>query len=253
MENSNGNYKIEKLFNFFILYDKLLYICDDFIGYDPEISKGFSYEKFSGDGTKINLYEFEMLKEHFNVITTFAKYSGPLRGYQRVEVLRKGTTIIMGLVGAAGHGGVFSNGKYSYIDDKNAYLLIRGIKGLEKYVTNKGGYSSILSGDDHYLIGFKNIKIPIKAEMKLEQTQLSEGDYISKDEIEVLRQIEWNARFKLKKHSIDIIKTSIPGIEQTYWSRNGFNRFIKCDGETALEKTEIYIDGDCNYVDEFEF
>ena len=39
---------IQKFNDFYLLDDTLLYVCDDFIGYNPVISKGLSFESMIG-------------------------------------------------------------------------------------------------------------------------------------------------------------------------------------------------------------
>lgn len=246
MKNSKKNMKIERLFDVFVLDNKLLYACDDFIGFNPAISKGLSYMKMKGTGTKINTHEFEMLGESFNAILTFSKYFGPLRGYHKVEILRNGTTIIMHKVGGI-LGGCFSKGNKFLIKDGNAYLLING---FPKIGIETDGYWSALSGDDHYLLGFNDIIVPTKYEIISENNSLPEKEFYLRKEIEPLRQKEWDANFRFNDQDIIIIKTSVPGFTQTYWNKKGFGKFIQEKDSTALDKTEIIIDGKNYYFDE---
>lgn len=147
--------KIRELRDFYLLDNKLLYISKKFIGYDPLISKGLSFEK-TKNGKDIKHDTFEMDGVVFNAtLTNFISF-GPLRGYRRVEISRNDKTIINYECGGMGHGLNYSKGNYFHIENKEAFLVKYG-HAMREWVTGK--IYSDLSEDHYYFLWFKDIII----------------------------------------------------------------------------------------------
>ncbi len=111
--------KIIKLRDFYLFDNKLLYISEEFLGFDPLISKGLSYCILKGKcGTKVKLDEFKMGNSSFNtILTRFVDY-GPLRGYQRAEIFKDGKNIINYEHGGMGYGSNYNKGGFFMVENK---------------------------------------------------------------------------------------------------------------------------------------
>jgi len=118
--------KIKELRDFYLLDGKLLYVSEEFIGFNPLISKGLSCERNKKSGTTIKLDEFKISGSSFNAVLTNFMDWGPLRGYRRAEILKNGHTIINYEHGGMGHGSNYCKGNYLYVKNENAFLLKDG-------------------------------------------------------------------------------------------------------------------------------
>ncbi len=206
----------------------------------PLISRGLSYERKEGSGTKMKLEEFEMGGSLFNAVLTHFIDWGPLRGYERIEIFKNGRTLINYERGGMGHGSNYSKGSYFHLENKNAFLIKNG------YAMRNAASDKIyldLNGDNDYLFWFKNIVIPTKGKLwPMDGSALEHNKVYSLAEIEVLRQIEWEANVNFNNQNIYIRKSAVPYCLRTYWSCDeGYGEFQRIDqgGCTALDKIEF--------------
>lgn len=235
---------IKELRDFYLVDDKLLYACKYFIGFNPTISKSFSYETEKESGTKVKIEEFEMNGCSFSVILTRFRDSGPIRGFKRVEIILKGKTIIRYETGGKGRGNNYSDGNKFLVDKENAYLIADGYS--MKYLHADNIYLNLV-GHDYYFLWFHNIIIPTINDIFPAESFVVKKEFYLRKEIEPLRQTEWEANVQFNNHKIHIIKTSIPGFTLTYgrMEEEGgyYEEFRKKANDTALSKVELIIDG----------
>lgn len=131
--------------NFYSIDNKLLYVSNEFIGYDPIISQRLSWVFSDIGGIKTISYNFVMDDTSFHAILTTFRSSGPLRGYIRVEIFKNNKLLINYEWGGMGHGSNYLKGTKYHLEDKEAFLL------------------NILYGDlECYLFWFKDIEIMTK-------------------------------------------------------------------------------------------
>lgn len=241
MTKQNMSQQIKELRDFYLLDDKLLYVSEDFIGYDPLISKGLSYKKSSESGTTIKIDEFKMENFSFNAILTYHISRGPLRGYTRAEILKDGRTVIKYEHGGMGHGSNYSEGNYFHLEYGNAFLLKDGYAMRD---TSTDKIYSDFSSDNDYFFWFKNIVIPDKLKSGTGKGLILESDRIySYAEIEPLRDILWEANLNFNGHKIYIKKTGVVNCTCTYGDYDEVEReeFQSWNDErlTALDKIEF--------------
>jgi len=227
---------ITGLRDFYVLDGKLLYTSKDFIGYDPFISKGLSHAKVKS-GVIVKVDEFELNNSSFVAILTYFIAGGPLRGYKRVEIIKNGSTIIRYEIGGKGHGTNYSEGERYFISYSDAFMVYDGYSmKADKVFTD-------YSGDDYYLFWFKNIVIPTKYECNRNKNNLRDKKTYTANEIEPLRQVEWDTNVIINNREYHIVKTSIPGYFQTKWDEEG-GTFCRVGRWSALSKTDIQLIGD---------
>ncbi|MDO8667650.1 MAG: hypothetical protein Q7K35_00950 [bacterium] len=230
--------KIKELRDFYLLDGKLLYVSKDFIGFDPIIGKGLSYERNKKENTTIKLDKFKIGETSFNVVLTSFMDWGPLRGYHRAEILKNGYSIINYEHGGMGHGSNYCKGDYFHKENKDAFLLKNGY-ALKDRLSDKIYLD--LNGNNDYLFWFKNIVIPTKGKNWPADGRALENNrsYICA-EIESLRQIQWEANVNFSNHHIYIKKTAVPYCSLVYWrSADDYQIYRKDSWQTALDKIEL--------------
>lgn len=150
--------KIKELRDFYLLDGKLLYISKEFIGFDPIISKGMSYERTEKSGTKMKLEEFEMGEFLFNALLIESFSYGPVSGHKRIDIFRNGESII-----SHEHGGKmcwnYEKGNDFYLENNNAFLVKDG--NAMRYDSTRKIYRDFIE-DQEYFFWFRNIVIPEK-------------------------------------------------------------------------------------------
>lgn len=231
--------KVIKLRDFYLLDNKLLYLSREFIGFDPLISKGLSYNLAKGKcSTKIKCDEFKMGGSSFNsILTSFCDY-GPLRGYERVEILKNGKTIINYEDGGMGYGSNYRKGSCFSVENEDAYLIKDG-HSMRDSSTDK--IYSGFSADDEYFLWFKDIVIPQNRAGK--KSILKSGMKYSHSEIESLRDIIWEANVNYNGHKIYIKETGVTNCLRTYGVTGDIAseefRYFDNEKVTALDKIEF--------------
>ena len=230
---------ITKINNFYHYNDKLIYVCDDFIVYDPVISKELHFEnldvvnKQKQFGTKVKGEEFRIDNYPYSAILVNFLTGGPLKSFKRIEILKNGRTIITYETGNRGLGFVYKDGNTFFVDEKNAYLI--GDANAPK----AAGSIDDLTNDYFNLFMFTQIVIPTIDECKIIENSLTKDVTYYKEEIEFLRQTDWTAEANFDGQQLHFSKTSIPGFERT---PNG--KFMKEKGKRVLEKIEIKINNE---------
>lgn len=201
--------EIKELYNFYLLDNKLIYISDEFIGFDPLISKGMIHKrKETGAGTNIILDNFKMDGSLFDAILIDYINWGPVRGYVRTEILKDGHTIINMEHGGMGHGSNYWKGDDFLVAYDNAYLVKRGYAMQDK--STHEIYND-LSSDNSYFFWFKNIVIPTKSKSwPIDGSALVWNKKYTLAEIEPFRQVKWEAQVNFNNHDFTIQKTAIP-------------------------------------------
>lgn len=223
--------------NFYLLDNELLYISDEFIGYNPVISKGLNFESMIGTNgkaifdTNVKVDQFEMGGVPFTAILISFLSSGPLRGYKRIEILKNGQPIINYESGGYGHGTNYKKGLRFFISDDNAYLIADG-QSLKDTTYDKF-YKDISPGYYHLLV-FANIVIPIIQDRKPVENSLSENVTYYKEEIEFLRQPDWTAEANFNDQKLHFSKSSVLDFGRT---PNG--KFVKEKGKRVLDKVDV--------------
>ncbi len=234
--------QIKELRDFYLLDNKLLYVSEDFIGYDPLISRGLSYEKSSESGTTVRLDEFKMENSSFNAILTYHISWGPLSGYMRAEILKDGRTVIKYEHGGKGHGSNYSEGSCFKVVNGNAFLLKDG-HAMRDASTDK--IYSDFSSDNEYFLWFKNIVIPDKLATGTGKGLILEsGRIYSRAEIDPLREILWEANVNFNGHKIYIKETGVVNCVQTCWDSTG---------KVVREEFQSWNDERCTALDKIEF
>lgn len=229
---------ITELRDFYLLNDKLLYARRDFIGFNPTISKGLIHDKPNKSGKKVKLDEFEMRGSSFTVILTYFIDWGPLKGYERVEILKNGRTIICYESGSKGYGYKYSDGNYFFVENENAYLIAQGYAMINPK-TDKIYLD--FDKESYYFFWFDNIIIPNKHERDFERKNIPVKEIYTRQEIESLRQIDWEANANFNNTNLQITHSSIPGFSQSLWRLDGHEEFRKNKNSEVLWKTEITI------------
>jgi hypothetical protein len=227
---------IKKLSDFYLLNEKLLYISKDFIGYDPLISNGLSFDHTRGKNeAKRGL--FIVGEYSFGVIFTYSISYGPLRGFRRVEITREEKTIISHEYGSMGHGSNYSKGSSFCLDGKDAFLVARGS------TMGDGRDDKIylnLNGNDYHLFWFKNVVIPTKHKISTEEgiATIHNKSY-SREEIEPLKQIIWSTDVTLNNHLLRIRKVAVPNCWRIYSDSEGNEKFLGINQEGFFSLDEI--------------
>lgn len=230
---------IQKLNDFYLLDDKLLYVCDDFIGYNPVISKGLNFESMiTVDGkpvfdTKVKVDQFETSGEHFTAILISHLSSGPLKGFKRIEILKNGQSIINYESGGYGHGTNYKKSTRFFISNDKAYLISEG-NSLKDTTTGKF-YKDISPGYYHLFV-FENIVIPIIQKRKTTEDSLSKNTTYYKEEIEFLRQTNWTAKVIFNEKKYHLSKSSVLD-----FSRNLNGKFMKEKGKRVLDEVDVMV------------
>ncbi len=228
---------IEIFNDFYLLDNKLLYVCDDFIGYNPVISKGLSFERMTGHdrkptfGTKVKVEQFELDDEPFTAILISFLYAGPLRGYKRIEILKNGRFIINYEAGGYGHGSSYKKGNQFFITNNMAYLIADG-QSLKDKETGKF-YEDISPGNNHLFV-FENIVIPILQDRKPDVNTFAINGTYYKEEIELHRQTDWTAEAIFNGQKFNFSKSSILDFGRT---PNG--KFKREKGKRVLDKVDV--------------
>lgn len=225
----------KELRDFYLLDDKLLFVCDDFIGFNPTISEGLTFKKRKYSGTKVKVQEFEMHGSSFIAILPQFIDWGPLRGYRRVEILKNGRTIIRFERGGKGHGSIYFEGNEFHVEYGNAYLISEGYS--MRYLNSDRIYKD-LKAENFYLLWIKGIVVPKKSVRNIAAIGLDQKGIFTSQEIEPFRQLEWEANVQFNNQNINIVKTSIPGFMNTR-TYNGLYEFKLCKNSTTLNKIEI--------------
>lgn len=114
---------IRGLDNFYSIDNKLLYVSNEFIGYEPVISQRLTWVISEIEGVRTISYNFVMDDTSFHAILTTSRFSGPLRGYRRVEIFKDEKPLIKYEWGGMGHGSNYSNGIKYHIENNEAFLL----------------------------------------------------------------------------------------------------------------------------------
>ena len=218
---------ITELHDFYLLNDKLLYACRDLVGFNPTIRKGLIHDKPNNSGTKVKLDEFEMRGSSFTVILTYFIDRGPVRGYKRVEILKNGRTIICYESGSKGYGYKYSDGNYFFV----VYAMINP-KTDKIYLD--------FDKESYYFFWFDNIIIPNKHERDFERKNIPVKEIYTRQEIESLRQIDWEANANFNNTNLQITHSSIPGFSRLR-RLDGHEEFRKNKNMETLWKTEITI------------
>ena len=120
--------QIKELRDFYLFNDKLLYVSKEFIGYDPLISKGLSFEKSergAAETTRHDTFEMGGPTLFYAMLSSFI-CGGPLRGHERIKILKNGRTIINYEWGSRGHGTIYTGGNDYKIENRDAFLVRNG-------------------------------------------------------------------------------------------------------------------------------
>ncbi len=148
---------ITKLHNFYLLDGKLLYVCKDFIGFNPMISKPLVNDTERVYDTKTKEDKFEIQGSVFSVLLTSFFALGPARGYEKIEILKNDRKIISYEYGGKGHGVNYSEGNRFLVENNQAYLTTQGNALRDK--TTNAIYSDFVEYHN-YFFWFENIIIP---------------------------------------------------------------------------------------------
>ena len=227
---------ITKINNFYRYNDKLMYISDDFIGFDPLISKELHFEKLDKVnerkqfGTKVRVEEFRIDNCPYSAILVNFLTGGPSKSFKKIEILKNGRTIITYETGNRGLGFLYKAGCNFFVDNKDAYLI--DIANFQESNTTRDD----LATDYFKLFKFNQMVIPSINESRIIENSLTEGVTYYKEEVEFLRQADWVARANFDGQQFYFSKTSIHGFERTF---NG--KYIKTKGKRVLEKVEIKV------------
>ncbi|NOT94156.1 hypothetical protein [Ferruginibacter sp.] len=227
---------IKKLRDFCLFEDELLYACKDFIGYNPTISKELSFYDPTDTGTKVKVDEFEINGNIFTVILTKFFERGPIRGYKKVEILKKGVVIIRYESGSHGHGSIYNSGNKYFVENANAYLFADG-NSMKDSESNK--IYKDLDSEKYYFFWFTDITIPTKHEKVISPISFTKKKIYSKQEIEVFRKVEWDAKIQINETNLHIIKTSVPDFVGPYSGLDGAKGFKQLANMNILEKLDI--------------
>ncbi|MEO7044253.1 MAG: hypothetical protein ABI091_03025 [Ferruginibacter sp.] len=228
---------IQKFNDFYLLDNKLLYVCDDFIGYNPIITKGLDFEKMTGHdrkptfGTKVKVDKFEIDDEPFTAILISFLYSGPLRGYKRIEILKNGHSIINYESGGYARVTNYKKGNQFFINNNKAYFIADG-QTLKDSETGKF-YEGISPGNNHLFL-FENIVIPMIQDRNPVENSLSKNGTYYKEEIEFLRQTDWTAEAIFNDQKFNFSKSSVLDFGST-----PYGKYKKEKGKRVLDKVHV--------------
>ena len=231
---------IKKQGDFYLLDNKLLYACKDFIGFNPTISKALTYDSTQEYGTKVKLEEFFMKNRLFNAILTYFWSGGPLRGYHRIEIMETGKTIILYETGGKGHGINYSTGNKFLVVNNNAYLYMDNfdINSFKLENTNADSDKRV-----YYFLWFTDIVIPTKNERVVSYDGLADKNIYTREEIKHLRQTEWHADVNFNGRQLSISQSTLPGFLRQKWDSKGNEEFIRCARRNELTETIILENG----------
>lgn len=224
---------IKKLKDFFLLDGKLLYACNDFIGFNPMISKGITQKRKKVEkGTEVNVVEFEMYRTSFTM--TFTSFIGdePDRVYKRLEVIKNGLTIIRYEKGGNGDSTNFIKEKHYLVQNTDVFLIADGCSMMD---TNEGKIVGDFIADEYYFFWFRNILVPKNRNYDFENENLE------------LKDINFNP--SLTKKYIIKLANSNKWICGYYVNQSKF----KIQKLFKLDEESFDFDEDSNYIsDELE-
>lgn len=220
----------------FLFHEKLFFVSDEFIGFSPQKSEPIElkipYADRSGKGnsTQILPGHFKIGGSIFHTILVYFFSYGPVRGYQRIEVLRNGKSIINFESGSHGHSALYRKGQLYSTGSNEAFLLAPNEVGYDE-----GKYTpkDMLNGD-YRLYYFENIVIPKKWESTTSNIRLSNQHDFYPQEIEMFRKDVWLGKILVDGKDIYFKKSIVPGFERTY---NG--KFKVNPEKSVLPQVEI--------------
>lgn len=205
---------IQKLNDVYLVNDKLLYVSDDFIGFDPIISEGLNFERMIGSNnsipksTKVKVEDFKIEGQEYTAILLSVLTHGPLKGYKRIEILLNGKLIINHQYGSHGFGCNYREGRKFLIKNDVAFVILEGNQFKEKKTGLNLLPTDITSGDFH-LLKFNNFILPKELEPEIIQHKLEDKKLYEPKDIEFLRQVDWTAVGKIDEEVIEFVQTSI--------------------------------------------
>jgi hypothetical protein len=234
--------RLHALEDFYFFDGHLIYASEDFIGWNPTISKALTQDR-PERGTKVKVDEFEMRGSEFTVVLTSYIDWGPLRGYKGIEILKNGMTKIRRKSGSMGFGSNFFEGKEVLVEHGNAYL----IKGWNPVGDpEEDARPQDLRRSRHYLLWFTDVVVPKKEEvLSVNLDSLPKKRFYTIGDIKHLRQVEWRGKITLDNCEIVVSRSVIPGFSGSKWDRgrDGYVEFKKDDFLGGVEETSITIEG----------
>lgn len=226
---------LKKLNNSYLLDGKLLIAKKEFIGFDPYISPGFTFNS-AGEGTKIKKEEFSLNYYQFTVILMHYLQYGPGTVRSWIEVLRAGKTIIRFETGGSSLGYSYSKGDRFKIENGNAYYLARSYELIDP---ETGLVYSGLDKDQYYLLWFKAFSIPTICTTEHADHSNLEGTRFTEEEIEPFRQTEWKADAEFNGKQLQFSFSSIPGFFIKQKGKDGSLEYERSNFHPILEKLEV--------------
>lgn len=231
---------IEKLRDFYVFNDQLLYVSDNFIGFNPHVSEGFTFDKPELMGHNIKNIQFELNNALFKANLDYRINRGPLSGHMIAEIIKQEELIIKygSYSKGYGHGGKI--GKNYLIKNNQAFLLVDGYSFRN---TETDEYYSDFKSDNNYLLWFENIVIPKAQNLNFDRKDIPEKEIYTEEEIEPFRQIEWEVILNLNGIELKKTKSKIPGFWYCFDTKipNNHLFFVKDTSWSVLSKMEVEV------------
>lgn len=204
---------ITKLNNFYLIDNKLLYISDKLVGFDPLLSTALIFEKPKLTGTEFNQITFQFNKDRFTAKLTFFCERGPVRGEEKIEIFKNDQPFFTYIKGSKGYGYTYGTHINYIIDNNYAYLLASGY-WLQNRKTDF--IFSNLNPVAYYFMRFDVFSIPKVSQsldLQIEYDNINNKTF-ALNEIEKYRTEIWNAKLSTTNYEIAISESEIIGFQK---------------------------------------